>query len=87
VKYIVFENNVTYILFYNVLLCNIRSVFTSKPDDLNKKTVIVWTFSILVLINMTVGNLCTLPAQIISPPECLGEVCRHEISPTHSSCF
>jgi hypothetical protein len=36
---------------------------------------------------MTASKLYTLLAPIIFPPECLGEVRRHEISQTPSSSF
>jgi hypothetical protein len=31
---------------------------------------------------MVAGDLLALLTTIVSPPHCLGKVCRHEISPT-----
>jgi hypothetical protein len=49
-------------------------------ENLNKKRVIVRPFLyFLAFLNMAAGDLHTLQAALLLPPELLGEVCRHAI--------
>jgi hypothetical protein len=67
---------------------DIRGVFTSNPDDPNKKKPLqLGQFLFLVFIYMTASYLNILLAALLPLPDRLGEVRRRVIFRTPSSSF